>query len=210
MKLIISMIILFHKPKKLNMKKTVLLVLAFFLAITIIKAQEGEKKELKPALLVIDVQNAYINWMDQSNKDIAFEYINALINLFEKYDLPIINVYHQDKNWGPSEDSEEFKFAPEIKIEDEYPRVVKNYGNAFTKTNLDKILNEKEVNTLFLCGLSATGCVLSTYVGANDHDYKVFLIENALLSPDAEHTGIIEQIKNSISYETLSFMLEYL
>lgn len=191
------------------MKKTVFIIVSIVLAINTLFAQKTEKKELKPALLVIDVQNAYISWMDQSDKDLAFEYINAAINMFEKYDLPIIRVYHQDKEWGPAEDSEEFKFAPEIKISEDYPMVIKHYGNSFTKTDLDKILKEKNINTVFLCGLSATGCVLATYIGANDHDYKAFMIKNALLSPDAEHTDFIETIISTVSYETLSFMLEY-
>ncbi|MBU8891951.1 MAG: cysteine hydrolase [Bacteroidales bacterium] len=191
------------------MKKAILLVLSIILSINIINAQETKKKELKPALLVIDVQNAYIPWMDQSEKDVAFEYINAAIGLFEKFELPIIRVYHQDKEWGPAEDSEEFKFPSEINVKDDYPMVIKNYGNAFTKTDLDKLLREKEINTVFLCGLSATGCVLATHVGASDHDYKVFMIKSALLSPDAEQTDFIEEIMSTVSYGTLTFMLEY-
>ena len=191
------------------MKKTLVLIMSLILSLNFVFAQETEKKELKPALLVIDVQNVYIPWMDQSDKDVAFEYINATIALFEKYELPIIKVYHQDKEWGPAEDSEEFKFAPEINVKDDYPMVIKHYGNSFNKTNLDEILTEKGVNTVFLCGLSATGCVLATYVGASDNDYKVFMIQNALLSANAEHTKYVEEIVSAMSYSTLSFMLEY-
>ena len=192
------------------MKKITLIIISLILSTNILIGQEEElKKELKPALLVIDVQNAYVPWMDQSEKDLAFEYINAAIGLFEKYELPIIRIYHQDKEWGPELDSEGFKFAPEVKVKDDYSMIIKHYGNAFTKTDLDKLLKEKEINTVFLCGLSATGCVLATHVGANDHDYKVFMIENALLSPNAEHTDFIETIMSSVGFETLSVMLEY-
>ncbi len=191
------------------MKKTLLITLSFLLSLNMLFAQEEAKPELKPALLVIDVQNAYIGWMDESDKDMAIEYINAVIAIFEKYNLPIIRVYHQDKNWGPAEDSEEFKFVPEVNVKEEYPMVIKHYGNAFTKTDLDKILKEKEINTVFLCGLSATGCVLATHVGASDHDYDVFMIKNALLSPNKEHTDFIETIMSSVSYENLNFMFKY-
>ena len=191
------------------MKKVVLIALSIFLSLNFIYAQETEKKELKPALLVIDVQNVYIPWMDQSDKDIAFEYINAAIGLFEKYELPIIKVYHQDKQQGPAEDSEEFKFAPEINVKENYPMVIKHYGNSFNKTDLDKLLKEKDINTVFLCGLSATGCVLATYIGAGDNDYKAFMIKNALLSPNAEHTNFVEEIMTSIDLSTLIFLLEH-
>jgi nicotinamidase-related amidase len=191
------------------MKKTILLTLSIFLSISILIAQKPEKKELKPALLVIDVQNAYIPWMDQSDKDLAFEYINASIGLFEKYELPIIKIYHQDKVQGPAENSEEFKFAAEINMKDDYPMIIKHYGSAFTKTDLNKLLKEKEINTVFLCGLSATGCVLATFFGAYELDYNVFIIKDALLSQNADHTNYVEDIVSTINLSTLQFMLEY-
>lgn len=191
------------------MKKTLLITLSFLLSINLLSAQEDTKLELKPALVVMDVQNAYIGWMDEADKDIAIKYINAVIALFEKYQLPIIRVYHQDKNWGPSEDSEEFKFVPELNIKEEYPMIIKNYGNAFKKTDLDKILKDKNINTVFLCGLSATGCVLATHFGATDLDYDAFMIENALLSNDKDNTDSIEKIMNSVSYGDLNFIFKY-
>ena len=103
------------------MKKLVLFTLTLILSLNIIHAQEIEKKELKPALLVIDVQNAYMPSMDQTDKDLAIKHINWAIWLFEKFELPIIKVYHQDKEWGPKQDSEEFKFDSEINIKEEYP-----------------------------------------------------------------------------------------
>lgn len=197
------------------MKKSILFILAILFAFNLVKAQERsnstnntDKKELKPALLVIDVQNAYLPSMDQSVKEQAIQSINWAIWLFEKYELPIIRIYHQSKEWGPAEDSEEFKFSDEVKIKDDYPMVIKHYGNAFTKTDLDKILKENEINSLFLCGLSATGCVMSTYVGTKDHDYDSFLIKNALLSPNAEYTDVIENILSTMDLESIMFLLD--
>jgi nicotinamidase-related amidase len=194
------------------MKKTILLLASIILSIGILYAQEetksARKAEFKPALLVIDVQNAFIPSMDQSDKDLAIKHINWAIWLFEKYELPIIRIYHQDKEWGPAEDSEDFKFSDEINVKEEYPMVVKHYGNAFTKTELDKILKEKGINSLFLCGLSATGCVMSTYVGTKDHDYDSFLIKNALLSPNAEYTDVMENILSTMDLESVMFLLD--
>ena len=186
-----------------------LICFSFLVMCGLSSAQDTKKKELKPALLVIDVQNAYIPMMDQSDKDLAFKYINGVIRLFEHYKLPVIRVYHQDVNSGPDEKSEAFRFDPKIIVKDDYPMVIKHYGDSFNKTDLDKILKEKGVNTVFLSGLSATGCVLATYVGAENHDYNVFMIQNALLSPDAGQTDFIETIMNTVNYETLNFMLEY-
>jgi nicotinamidase-related amidase len=88
--------------------------------------------------------------------------------------------------------------------------IIKHYGDAFNKTDLDKILKEKGINTVFLCGLSATGCVLATFIGASNHDYKVFMVKDALLSPNATQTNVIEEIMNTVDLETMMFMFEYL
>lgn len=191
------------------MKKILLLTVAIIFAFNLSNAQEDNKKELKPALLVLDVQNAFISMMDETDKDLAIQHINWAIWLFEKYDLPIIRIYHQNKAGKPVEDSEEFKFIDEINIKEDYPMVIKHYGNAFTKTDLDKILKEKGVNTVFLCGLSATGCVLATKVGADDHDYKSFLIKKALLSPNANHTDVVEEFMSTMNLESIMFLFEH-
>ena len=191
------------------MKKSILLILSLILLLNTLNAQEETKKELKPALLIIDVQNAYMSSMDQSDKDLAVKHINWAIWLFEKYELPIIRIYHQDKEWGPAEDSEEFKFTEEVNIKEDYPMIIKHYGDAFNKTNLDKILKEKGINSLFLCGLSATGCVMSTFVGAKDHDYETFLIKNALLSPNADYTDVMENIMSTMDLESIMFLFEH-
>ncbi|OFX86902.1 MAG: hypothetical protein A2W99_04080 [Bacteroidetes bacterium GWF2_33_16] len=191
------------------MKKILILLITAVIASNSF-AQKVEKKELKPALLVIDVQNAYVPMMDQSDKDRAFQMINGAIWVFENFKLPIIRIYHQDKQWGPETDSEGFKFDPAIKFSSEYPMIIKHYGDGFNKTDLDKILKEKGINTVFLCGLSATGCVLATNIGANNNDYKTFMIKDALLSPNAAQTNVIEEIMNTVDLETMMFMFEYM
>ena len=117
-----------------------LLVIALFAmpAFTQEKGEnQSEKQSLKPALLVIDVQNKYIPMMSEADQKIAPEYINGFIWLFRQYDLPVIRVYHTDPEWGPEPGSEDFAFPESINIEESDPQVIKNYGNAFTKTNLD-------------------------------------------------------------------------
>ena len=191
------------------MKKILILLIMVAIASSSF-SQKVEKKELKPALLVIDVQNAFVPSMDKSDKDRAFQMINGAIWVFENSKLPIIRIYHQDKQWGPATDSEGFKFDPAIKFANEYPMIIKHYGDGFNKTDLDKILKEKGINTVFLCGLSATGCVLATYIGASNHDYKAFMVKDALLSPNSEYTDVIESIMNTVDLETIMFMFEHL
>jgi nicotinamidase-related amidase len=94
-----------------------------------------------------------------------------------------------------------------VLVSESDPRVIKHYQDAFTKTCLDSLLKELKVNTVFLCGLSATGCVLGTYFGALDHDYRALMIREALISPKTEQTKMIRDICISMKYETLMAML---
>ncbi|MFH1161129.1 MAG: isochorismatase family cysteine hydrolase [bacterium] len=194
------------------MKKLVCLLMVALLVLPAFsqkkEANQPQKNPMKPALLVIDVQNKYIPMMSEEDQKVAPEYINAAIWLFRQYKLPVIRVYHTDPGWGPEPGSEEFAFPKSIITEESDPQVIKNYPSAFTKTNLDSILQAKGCNTLFLCGLSATGCALATYFGAIDKGYEAIMLKNGLLSQDAELTKAVEQITESVSWTTLKLILE--
>ena len=170
---------------------------------------EKEVKQVKPALIVIDIQNRYLPMMDQDEKDLALRLINGAIWLFRQYDLPVIRVYHSDLQFGPKPGDEDFEFPESVIIEEKDTKVIKNYPSAFKKTELDDILKDKEVNTLYLCGLSAVGCVLATYYGAMERDYEVFMIKNGIMSHNSEYTGFVRDITEAVTWKTLQFMLEH-
>ncbi len=190
------------------MKKIVLLSLLVVSLLPLATSAQETSNPVQPALLVIDVQNNYLPMMDQSGQQMAVRLINGAIWQFRNKNFPIIRVYHTDLDWGPEPGSDEFEFAAEINIQQSDPQIIKNYPSAFTQTNLDTVLKEKGVNTVFLCGLSATGCVLATYFGAQDRQYDVFLVEGALMSPNAEHTETIKDILGSVGWDGLDVMLK--
>jgi len=194
------------------MKKLLCMLVVALLALPGFPQEKVEnqplKKTLKPALLVIDVQNKFLEFMSEADRKMAPEYINGAIWLFRQYKLPVIRIYHTDPGWGPEPGTDEFAFSKSIRIEESDPRVIKHYPSAFTKTNLDSILQAYGCNTLFLCGLSATGCVLATYFGAADRGYETFMLKDALLSPDAELTKSVEEFTECVSWSTLKLLLE--
>ncbi|MDD2426217.1 MAG: isochorismatase family protein [Bacteroidales bacterium] len=170
--------------------------------------KNGEKRQIKPALLVIDVQNAYLKSMDQREKDKVMQNINYYIYSFRVHGCPVIRVYHYNKQYGPEQGTEMFEFPSSVLIEPGDPKVIKTYPDAFNKTDLDKILKEKGVNTVFLCGLSSVGCVLATWIGAQNNDYKAFLIKNAIMSHNADYTGNVETMFDAVGYEIVSLILD--
>jgi nicotinamidase-related amidase len=189
-------------------------LLFFFICFTGVLFSQGEElklqtaEKMKPALLVIDIQNEYLPYMSEDEKKFAMRVINGAIWFFREQNLPIIRVYHSDLRWGPEESSEGFEYPKSVIIQNSDPKIHKHYPSAFTKTDLDKILKEKGCNTLFLCGLSATACVLATYYGGIDHDYKTYLLREGIMSHNPNYTNVIKDICESVGFETMMFMLE--
>ena len=189
------------------------LVLAMMFAIAAMASPSGLQKQaekrMKPVLLVIDIQNEYLSMVPQREKEVALYMINAAIELFREHGFPVIRVYHTDLKYGPKPDTEPFEFPKSVMIKPEDPRIIKNYPNAFKKTNLEKMLRDQGCDTLFLCGLSAVGCVLATYHGAADLDFDVFMLKDAIMSHNSAYTDSIEDIFSALGYDALKVMLEY-
>lgn len=170
---------------------------------------EKETKQMRPALIVIDIQNKYLPMMAQDEKDLALRIINGAIWLFRQHELPVIRVYHSDPQFGPKPGEEDFEFPESVIIDDNDPKIIKNYPSAFKKTELDAMLKEKGINTVFLCGLSAVGCVLATYYGATERDYEVFMVKNGIMSHKVEYTNFVRDITETVTWKILQFMLDH-
>lgn len=168
----------------------------------------GSQNRSEPALLVIDVQNKYLNFIPQNDRDLAFFFINLLIDLFREHGFPVIRIYHHDKGSEEEPGSGAFEYPPEIQIRDDDTKITKTYSDSFNKTGLDNILREKGVNTVFLCGLSAVGCVLATRTGAYNHDYKAFIVKDAIMSHRSEYTRNVEAMFDAISFEAVRLILD--
>jgi nicotinamidase-related amidase len=187
----------------------------FFALILAISVQAGTKaaekipeKQMKPALLVIDTQNQYLQMMSEEDSKIALIIINAAIGLFRENGFPVFRVYHTDLQYGPKPGSREFEYPESVGVQAGDLQIIKNYPSSFKRTDLDKSLREKGINTVFLCGLSATGCVLATYWGAKDRDYETFMIKDAVMSHDASLTRSIEDAMDAVGYDAVKVMLE--
>ena len=189
-----------------------LILLCFCMFPSNLKAQERTLndegiKKIVPALLVIDIQNEFLPFMSETDRKSAMDTINKAIAIFHENKLPVIRVYHHDIERGPHPGSEGFEFPKSVQITENDPKVIKHYANAFTKTCLDSLLKTLGVNTVFLCGLSATGCVLGTYFGGMDHDYLTLMLKDGLISPKTEQTAMIREICSGLNYSVVKTML---
>jgi nicotinamidase-related amidase len=201
-----------YKPKYIAMKKTTVFLTLLLLFISAISFSQGGKEQvktqIKPALLVIDIQNAYLEMVPEREKEVGLYYINALIELFRSQGYPVIRIYHHSEEYGPHPGTDQFEFPTSVLIKPEDPKIIKTYGDGFNKTDLDKVLKESGSNTLFLCGLSSVGCVLATWIGAQNYDYKAFLIKDAIMSHNSDYTDNVEVMFDAVSYDLVKLILE--
>jgi nicotinamidase-related amidase len=164
---------------------------------------------MKPALLVIDVQNEFFNHNQGCSDSLksAIEYINAAMDLFRKKDLPIVVIQHKNEEQGLVQGKAGFDMPQNVKLEPQDIRIVKTYSNSFTKTRLAEKLKELGVDTVIVTGFCAEFCVLSTYRGAEDFDFKPIILKGSLASDKAEHIRFVEEISETISFGALKTLL---
>jgi nicotinamidase-related amidase len=165
---------------------------------------------VKPALLVIDVQKAFFKMGPATAQSLhdGIEYINAATKLFRASQLPIICIQHMEESEKLVPGEEGFDLPDELDILPSDLHLVKTYGNAFNKTNLETELRKRGIDTVIITGFCAEYCVLSTYRGAQDCDLKPILLRGSLASGSAENIRFVESISDIISYGALEKMLE--
>lgn len=164
---------------------------------------------MKPALLIIDMQNKFFkeNQASADSLNKAIEYINAAIALFRKRNLPIFVIYHKSEEENLVPGTPDFEMSERLKLEPQDAHVTKTYGNSFAKTDLTEKLKELGIDTIIVTGFCAEYCVLSTYRGAEDLDFKPIILRGAIASDNAEHIRFVEEVTETISYRALKTFL---
>ena len=83
------------------------------------EGEERKKLELKPVLVVMDLQNIWFPLMAEEDRNSAPQKINESIALFREFGHPIIRVYHSDPKHGPEPNTEPFEFPDSIATTDD-------------------------------------------------------------------------------------------
>jgi nicotinamidase-related amidase len=164
---------------------------------------------MKTALLVIDLQKEFFNLNQICSDSLksAIEYINEAIPLFRKKGFPIIVIQHKNENGGLVPGNPGFDVHESVKLEQQDLRIVKTYGNAFTKTGLAEKLRELDVDTVVITGFCAEECVLSTYIGAQDNDFTPIIMRSSIASDNPSRVKFMEEISNIVSIGALRKLL---
>jgi len=149
------------------------------------------------ALLVIDIQEATTGDVSmypffKMNSDALIKNINQIAEIFKNQNIPVVYVRSEITNPLVNLVNNSYakghpgaQFDKRLKIVSDL-EVVKKYKDSFRKTNLDGILASNQVNELYIVGLDAAECVNGTVEAAQNRNYKVNLIEEAILSKSEE------------------------
>jgi len=163
---------------------------------------------MKAALLVIDLQKAFVDDDNRRSMERACEYINAAIPLFRKRGLPVIWIQHRDDGDGAAPGLPGFEFLDALKPEPGDARLVKTYGNSFHGTGLAELLAKRGLDTVVVSGYRAENCVLSTVRGAQDIDIDPIVLKGSIASGVSERVRFVEDISPLMSFGALAKALD--
>jgi nicotinamidase/pyrazinamidase len=149
------------------------------------------------ALLVIDIQEATTGDVSmypffKKNSDDLIKNINQIAESFKNQNIPVVYIRSEITNpFVNLINSSYAKGHPGAKYDKRLKtvsdlEVVKKYKDSFRNTKLDSILTSNKVNELYIVGLDAAECVNATVEAAQNRNYRVNLIEEAILSKSKE------------------------
>ena len=155
--------------------------------------------EHNSALLIIDIQevitgNYSIFPSLQENSEKLISKINQVVDSFKVHNYPVIYVRSEISNPFVNLVNNSYaKGSPKVKYDKRLKvisnlEVVKTGEDSFRKTNLDDLLNKNMVNELYIVGLDAAECVNTTVQAAQNRQYKVNIIKEAVISKSERKT----------------------
>ena len=174
------------------------------------------------ALLVIDVQEATtgevaVNSFYSANSDTLIKNINRITETFKngnslviyirsEISNPLINLLNNSFAKG----SFGVKFDKRLNSGSGL-EVVKSKNDAFAETELDSILTSNKIGELYIVGLDAAYCINITTEAAQNRNYKVNLIKEAVLSEseimkDSMMISFRERGIKTISIDSINIM----
>ena len=153
--------------------------------------------ESRPSLLVIDIQESTTGDLSsypyfRENSGELIRNINRLIEGFSSRNLPVIHIRSEISNPlinllnnSYAKGSPGAQFDKRIRTSTGI-EVVKRAKDSFKNTTLDSILTGNRINELYIVGLDAAECVNATVEAAQNRNYRVYVIRDAILSKSAE------------------------
>jgi nicotinamidase-related amidase len=171
---------------------------------------------MKSALLVIDVQQGFIN---EQLKDLPIkikEFVSA-----HKFDYIIFFKFLNKQgsnwtkilNWNEMMNLEEASIAPELKqLTNKVNVFIKQASfSIFDNNKFQSFLDNNKIEDLYICGIDTHACVFVSAMDAFAKNYRVKVIEDLCGSSHGEkyHNMAIEILKSNLSTGTVIKSSDY-
>lgn len=139
--------------------------------------------------IVIPNLKKILTFFRQNNLDIIHVRMSSYYkNLDDVPNLWKLRMYQHKRDSGKKYDSyyenKEMQIINELKPIGEEIELIKTTGNAFTSTNLNFILKNKNIRSFIIGGVWLNSCVEDTIRISADLGYLVTLLEDGAVAPD--------------------------
>lgn len=168
----------------------------------------------RPALIVIDMLNDFLDRWEPAARESLIRSVNTLARQVRERGCPVIWVrqeFEEDLSDAFLEMRKKniritirgtrgCEIPRELEVDPCDPVLVKKRYSAFYRTNLEDILAGARVDTLILAGLNTHACVRTTAIDAYQRDWPVIIAADCVDSYDREHHEVsLRYLKGSIA-----------
>ncbi|MFZ6817263.1 isochorismatase family protein [Undibacterium sp. Ji22W] len=136
-------------------------------------------------LLIIDMQNAWIDEHPRFDLTAITQRINQLSEKFRQSNLPVIFVQHQDADVRPG--TKPWEIYQGLHQESSDHSINKTACDAFADTDLKPLLERLGSTALVVCGLATEFCVDTSLRAALSHGYDAIALSDAHTTADRPH-----------------------
>jgi nicotinamidase-related amidase len=134
-----------------------------------------QQKEIKPVLIVVDVQvDVMANLWDSPR---VIQNLRTAVEKARKQNIPVIWVQHSEE--GLDFDSPGWQIVPELVPAEGELHIYKNYNSSFELTDLEEKLSELGATHIVLAGAATNWCIRATAYGALERGFDLTLVKDA-------------------------------
>lgn len=156
------------------------------------------------ALVLIDVQKKFSESTAglRRSTPAIIPVLNEAIEMFRSANRPVVYVKYTGEMHGDDMPPDGDEFADGlIPPSDDDPIVCKDRMNAFTDSDLRKVLNGSGSDSVLLAGLVSQCCVIATYFGAFDVGFSSYILEGGTAATEKANTEAVELICRTLTLE---------
>ncbi len=141
-------------------------------------------REQNTALILIDLQKGFDDqeyWGGNRNNKDAEKKSAEILNKWRQLNLPVFHVVHSSLNPISKlhESHPGFEIKDEAKPIEGEPVIKKNVNSAFIGTDLQEQLDNQNITSLVIVGLTTNHCISTTTRMAGNLGYQTILISDA-------------------------------